>query len=425
MAGLVLPNWGSVVSTGVPAPAWTVAGPDGAPVVAVDRFLREFAGCGNAAGSVRSYAGALLRWWRFLRAVEVVWDRATPVEGRDFVLWMRQADKPIAARRTASAATAGRVNPITRKPYPGDGYAVRTIRHNNAVVRAFYEFFGERGEGPLLNPMPRDRVGGLRAGAHHNPMQPFGFEGRLRYNPKTPRRRRRALTDAQWAELFGALRCDRDRALLALAVSTAARAGEILGLRAVDVDWGEQAVQVRRKGSGAAQWLPGSTEAFVWLRRWIAELGELGPDEPVWQTRRRRGSGPGGPQRNVLTYDALRAVLRRANAALGANWTMHDLRHTCALRMLRGHGVSVRDVQVILGHAHLSTTQIYLDEDDSEVLARVHRHLAERGKPPTPRPAPGYDHADLAVLLGADLVGSAVLGSAAVGPGVLGEDVIA
>jgi len=419
----VLPRWGCVMSTAVPAPAWTVAGPDGVPVVPVDRFLREFAGCGNAAGSVRSYAGALLRWWRFLRAVEVAWDRATPVEGRDFVLWMRQAAKPIAARRTVSAATAGRVNPITRKAYLGDGYALRTIRHNNAVVRAFYEFFGERGEGPLLNPMPRERAGGMRAGAHHNPMQPFGFEGRLRYNPKAPRRRRRALTDQQWTDLFGALRCDRDRAVLALAVSTAARAGEILGMRAVDVDWGEQTVQVRRKGSGAAQWLPASPEAFVWLRLWIAELGELAADEPLWQTLRRRStgsSGSGAPRRSVLTYDALRAVLRRANAALGTNWTMHDLRHTCALRMLRGHGVSVRDVQVILGHAHLSTTQIYLDEDDSEVLARVHRHLAEREHPPTPsRPAPGYDRADLAVLLGPDVLGPLV------GEDVTGQDVIA
>jgi site-specific recombinase XerD len=106
----------------------------------------------------------------------------------------------------------------------------------------------------------------------------------------------------------------------------------------------------------------------------------------------------------VLTYDALRAVLRRANAALGTNWTMHDLRHTCALRMLRGHGVSVRDVQVILGHAHLSTTQIYLDEDDTEVIARVHRHLAEREQSPPARPAPGYDRADLTVLFGEDVI---------------------
>ncbi|WP_219420428.1 tyrosine-type recombinase/integrase, partial [Pseudonocardia nigra] len=273
-----------------------------------------------------------------------------------------------------------------------------------------YEFFGERGEGPLLNPMPRDRAGGLRAGAHHNPMEPLGFEGRLRYNPKVPHRRRRALTDRQWDALFGVLRSDRDRALLALAVSTAARAAEILGLRAVDVDWGEQTVQVRRKGSGAAQWLPASPEAFVWLRLWVAQLDDLAGDDPVWQTLRRRSTGGGSPRRSVLTYDALRAVLRRANTALGTNWTMHDLRHTCALRLLRGTGVSVRDVQVILGHAHLSTTQVYLGEDDSEVIARVHRHLADRAHASAPpRPPSGYDPTDLAVLLGGDVRGGDVI----------------
>ena len=118
---MVLPAWGAVVSTDETFPAWTVVDPDGQRVAAVYRYLREFAGCGYSAGSVRSYAGALLRWLRFLQAVGVGWDQVTPAEGRDFVLWMRQATKPVAARRTTSAATAGRINPITGKQAPGDG----------------------------------------------------------------------------------------------------------------------------------------------------------------------------------------------------------------------------------------------------------------------------------------------------------------
>lgn len=267
--------------------------------------------------------------------------------------------------------------------------------HNNAVIRAFYDFYAERGEGPLLNPMPRERGG--RPYANHNPMEPFGFGGRLRYNPRAPRRYRRALTDAQWDGLFSELRSNRDRALLALAVSTAARAGELLGLRGCDVDWGDQLILVKRKGSGAMQWLPASSEAFTWLRLWINELDEFTAEDMVWQTLRRRGVDGGDRSRSVLTYD----VLRRANTQLGSNWTMHDLRHTCALRMLRGRGVSLRDVQIILGHAHLSTTQIYLEVDDSDVIARVHRHLTEREQQALPTiPTAGYDPADLAVLLG-------------------------
>ncbi|MGW1287466.1 tyrosine-type recombinase/integrase [Streptomyces sp. NPDC002586] len=85
---------------------------------------------------------------------------------------------------------------------------------------------------------------------------------------------------------------------------------------------------------------------------YLDSVGPLAPSDPVWWTlRRRRGDGP--PARRPLNYDALRAVLRRVNDALGTNWTMHDLRHTCARRMLRDRNLSLRDIQTILGHACL------------------------------------------------------------------------
>jgi integrase/recombinase XerD len=62
------------------------------------------------------------------------------------VLWLNRADKFRNSPRTVSEATAGRVNPITRKRYLGDGYEPRTVRHSNAVVRSFYEFWIEIGE---------------------------------------------------------------------------------------------------------------------------------------------------------------------------------------------------------------------------------------------------------------------------------------
>lgn len=401
LSAIRLPAWGRVVLSGGVVP-WLVLDPADRPVEPIRLFLREFVARGNAAGSVRSYAHGLYRWWRFLHAVGVEWDKATSGEVRDFVLWLGQATKPVSATRTASAATVGQVNPVTRKAYPTDGYQPRTIRHSNAVLRGFYEFWIERGAGPLVNPVPRERSGGGRAHAHHNPLEPFAAEGRLRYNPKAPKSRPRAMPDERWIDLFAAMRSNRDRAILALAVSTGARAGELLGLCAVDVDWGEQLIRVRRKGSGAQQWLPASSEAFVWLRLWVEELGELEPDDPVWQTLRRRDRRGEELYRRRLTYDALRAVLRRANQTLSSNWTMHDLRHTCALRMVRSQTLSLRDVQTILGHAHLTTTQVYLITDETDVLARVQRYWTDRERQAS-QPAPvaaGYDAADLAVLLG-------------------------
>jgi integrase len=396
-----LPRWGRVVEVD-DAVRWAVIGEDGQPVEPIRRFLSDFIARDNRPGSVRSYAFVLLRWWRWLNAVGVQWDKATPAEARDLVLWLGYATKPRRSKRTASAVTAGTVNRVTRKRELDDHYQPRTIRHNNAVVRSFYEYWIDQWQGPLINPVRLDRVRGRRPNAHHNPLEPFRAEGRLRYNPRLPKPTPRAVPDQRWHELFGKLRSNRDRALLSIAISNGARAAELLGVRSIDVDWGEQLIQVHRKGSGVPQCLPASAESFVWLRLYLHDLGDpLQPQDPLWWTLRCRDRGD-GLRRQPMTYEALRAVFRRVNAVLGANWTMHDLRHTAAIRMSRSDTLSLRDVQTILGHAHMSTTgDVYLVEDQDQVIQRVHQHLNEqRQRKEQPQViAEGYDAA-LVVLLG-------------------------
>jgi integrase/recombinase XerD len=392
-----LPLWGRVAASDGATP-WLLLDGLGQKLEPVEEFLTDLAARGRSAGSVRSYALALLRWWRFLVAVGVAWDRATATEVRDFVLWLQRAAKPVAARRTASRATAGQVNSVTRKRNLGDGYGPATIRHSNAVLRTFYDYWLERGAGPLTNPVVVERPRGSRANAHHNPLTPFREEGRLRYNPRLPKRKPRCMADDLWDALFAAMGCNRDRAILALAVSTGCRAAELLGMRGADIDWGDQLIRVVRKGTRVEQWLPASPDAFVWLRLYFSDVGGIvGAGDVVWRTVNRRGD-----VHLPLSYDTLRAVFRRANAKLGTNWTIHDLRHTCAIRMVRDRRLTLRDVQTILGHAHVSTTQIYLEEDDDEVFARVREHHINRGQnreAPLPAVANGYDAADIAVLL--------------------------
>lgn len=415
-----LGRWGRVVSCDG-LPGWRVVDPCGEPVEPIAEFLRDFAARGSSAGSVRSYAYALLRWWRWLRRVDVAWDRASVAEVRDLVLWLSQVDKARRFPRTGSASTVGRTNTVTGKPYLSDSYAPRTVRHSNAVIRAFYEFWIEQGEGPLVNPvaLARPREAG-RPNAGHNPLRPFSGEQKLRHNPKVPRQRPRALSEQHWEALFAALRSDRDRAITALAVSSAARAGELLGLRPTDLDWGQQRIRVVRKGTRAQQWLPASSESSVWLRLYLASLGTAAADEPLWWTLRpyrrrghpepargRGGVGPAGAGLRPLTYPALRAVLLRANQVLGTNHCWHDLRHTAALRMSRDESLSIRDVQTILGHASLTTTaSVYLVEDEDRVIDRVAHHLATRDRAPSSPPSvasAGYDPAALSILLGGDL----------------------
>lgn len=374
VSGLVLPNIGAVAQVeGVPGTALLDA--SGQLVVEVSDFFASMLASGASVSSLRSYGLALLRWWRFLAAVEVPWQRASRVEARDFVLWMRM------------------VGPADR----ADGYAPATINHALAVVKMFYADRALAGQGPVVNPIP-DAVhrSGRRVQAHHNPMRAFTPGRRAPLRQKLPERLPRSLPDRVFDALFAALVCDRDRALLAFYVSTGARASELLGVTTDRVDPGEQRIGVHRKGSGRLQWLPASADAFVWLRLYEAHVDRPEGERALWLTRRR----PVRP----LTYPAARRMLQRANEALGTSWTLHDLRHTAAQRMIDDPGLSLTDVQWVLGHAHLTTTQVYLRPRADEVVTRVLEHHRARDQRPAPPPSPsgggGYSADVLEVLFG-------------------------
>jgi site-specific recombinase XerD len=398
VAALVVPRIGRVVESTDSPVAFRVVDAAGQELSAVSEFLREMVACDASPTTLRSYSYELLSWLRFLAAVEVGWDRATRAEARDYALWVAQARKPERRRRAGSPAP-GTVNAVTGKSYPDATYAVATRRHARTVVHAFYEYHRTVHGSPLLNPFPATRDGGDgRVNLHHNPMQPW-----LRpivpapYQPKAPRRIPRAIPDEQFNELFAALASDRDRALLAFWISTGARARELLTVVESRVDPANQLIGVVRKGSRAVQMLPASADAFVWLRLYQHGLDDQvsrGPDAPLWWTLRR----PVRP----LTYDAARMMFGRAQAALGSNWSLHDLRHSAAYRMANDPGMSLVDVQWVLGHAHLSTTEIYLTPNPDELVERLLAHHARQAeaaaRPPTP--APGYRPEVLQELFG-------------------------
>ena len=184
-------------------------------------------------------------------------------------------------------------------------------------------------------------------------------------------------------------------------MSTGARASELLGVTCRDADPGQQLIAVIRKGTRHLQQLPASPDAFVWLRLYQAQLHGLvpaGPDNPLWWTLRR-------PFRQ-LTYHAAYRMFTRANDTLGANWSLHDLRHLAAYRMSRDPGMPLADVQWVLGHAQLATTQLYLAAPGDEVIASVLAHHARMaagmGRSPGAEPPPGlqYRPESLEVLFG-------------------------
>jgi len=295
------------------------------------------------------------------------------------------------------------VSPVAGKPAPGGGYSASTAAHSESVLRQFYDFHLEAGSGPMVNPFPLDRVRRIgRVGAHRNPMDPHQNRRSGLFRPRLVKRSPRCIPDDRFDELFARLGSHRDRALVAFWVSTGARACELLGATVGDVDVGQQLVTVVRKGSRLVQQLPASPDAFVWHRLYQAQMQGLVPhgrDEPLWWTLRR----PFRP----LTYHATHRMFARTNAVLGTDWTLHDLRHTAAYRMARDPKMPLTDVQWVLGHARLTTTQLYVTPLPEDVIASVVAFHARRAAgQPMPgggdRPASpsGYQPETLKILFG-------------------------
>jgi site-specific recombinase XerD len=396
LAALVVPQAGRLVATGDRYEPYRLIDRDGAVVDAAAVFFRDLLAAGRAESTVRSYGMDLLRWFRFLWADGgVAWDRATRVEARDFSRWLQVAGKQPRPHWRVRAEGQPSVTAAA-----GAAFAPSVRAHSETVLRVFYEFHRDAGTGPIINPFPLDRSGrGGRAHAHHNPMEPFRNERSGLYRPRVPNRIPRSVPDQEFNEIFARLPSHRDRALVAFYVSTGARASELLSATLAGVDPGRQLITVVRKGTRELQELPASTDAFVWLRLYQVQMGELIPKgrrQPLWWTL-------GAPFR-PLTYHGAHRMFERVNARAGTTATLHSLRHTAAYRMAEDPALPLTDVQLVLGHASLTTTQIYLTPRKEEVIRRVLAHHAQAtrqaGERARPAPAPGYRPETLDVLFG-------------------------
>jgi len=392
LAALVVPLSGRLVATGNRYEPYRLLDPGGAVVVAVTGYFRDLLAAGRSESTLRSYGLALLRWFRFCWSDSgVVWDRATRVDARDFSRWLQAGKHPRPHWRSPAGepvAVAG----------AGGAYAPSVRAHSETVLRSFYDFHRDMGTGPVINPFPLDRSRkGGRAHAHHNPMEPYRGERAGLYRPRVPSRIPRSVPDGEFNEIFARLPSHRDRALVAFYVSTGARASELLSATPAGADPGRQLITVTRKGTGELQQLPASADAFVWLRLYQVEMAGLipaGRRQPLWWTLRR----PARP----LTYHAVHRMFERAGQQAGTSATLHALRHTAAYRMAEDPALPLTDVQFVLGHAQLTTTQIYLTPRKEDVIRRVLAHHREQVRKAAararPAPAPGYRPETLDVL---------------------------
>ena len=145
----------------------------------------------------------------------------------------------------------------------------------------------------------------------------------------------------------------RDRAILEVLYATGVRVAELAGLDMEDTDLGEGSVRVLGKGR-KERIVPLGDEAADWVRRYWAEgrPALLHGRSSVWLFVNTRG----GRLSRVGFWKLLKAY--GVQAGLRAHLSPHVLRHSFATHLLE-RGADLRAIQTMLGHADLTTTQIY------------------------------------------------------------------
>lgn len=224
-------------------------------------------------------------------------------------------------------------------------YARRTISRKVSSLRRFFEWARRAGH------IDADPTIGLSA-------------------PGASRTLPTVLTDRDLASLLGdtesaasaepdSPRRRRDDAVLELLYGSGLRVSEVCSLNHESVDVDRALVRVWGKGE-KERIVPLSDPCVEALRRHLAETaaGSGSPDDPLFKNTRGNRLGP---------RDVRRILDRRAPSPTHP----HALRHTFATHLLDG-GADLRTVQELLGHADVSTTQIYTHVS-KERLQRVHR----------------------------------------------------
>ncbi len=201
-----------------------------------------------------------------------------------------------------------------------------------------------------LHQIPRDIYGEL--------LESTGAEVQRPYS---------VLTDAEIVAMTRAARSKRDRALLAVMVGAGLRVSEVVRLEAHRVltdQAGGAAIYVSQGKGRKDRTVPIQPDTLAIVGKYLAVTGRsLGRPGPLFRAHDRDGRGRGV---HGMSESAVWLVVRdcAARARITAkSISPHSLRHTFAIRFLRGGG-NVVALQKLLGHASLATTQRYLDHLD-------------------------------------------------------------
>ncbi len=192
--------------------------------------------------------------------------------------------------------------------------------------------------------------------------------------PRVPRGLPKALSEAEVAELLASVEgtgapSRRDRAILEVLYGTGVRISELVGLSLSDVDLSDQTARVFGKGA-KERVVPLGRYAREALMAWLAPEGRGAMEPKRWASRDDSEAVFLNQRGGRLSRQGGWGVLKKHGAAvgLGSRLSPHTLRHCCATHMLE-HGADIRTVQELLGHASITTTQVYTHVSRQQLLA--------------------------------------------------------
>jgi len=164
----------------------------------------------------------------------------------------------------------------------------------------------------------------------------------------------------------------RDRTMLELMYASGLRVSELVLLKSIELGMNEGVLRITGKGS-KTRLVPFGEEARAWIERYLknGRAAILGGriNDALFVTAR------GGPMTRQMFWTLIKKYAARA--AINAPLSPHTLRHAFATHLLN-HGADLRVVQLLLGHADISTTQIYTHVA-RERLKKLHAQHHPRG----------------------------------------------
>ena len=195
--------------------------------------------------------------------------------------------------------------------------------------------------------------------------------------PKLPRPLPKVLSEADVEALLDAPNTGtppglRDRAMIETLYATGLRVSELVGLKLLNLDLNAAVLRVTGKG-GKDRLVPLGEESLYWLSRYLKE------SRPLMLNGKKCAEVFVTPRGTGMTRQAFWYLLKRGALKAGINKPLspHTLRHAFATHLL-AHGADLRAVQMLLGHADISTTQIYTHVA-RERLKQLHSRHHPRG----------------------------------------------